>query len=163
MADAANLLRSPPVVARGALSHRYLERLLTLSEAVAGDWLREDAARPLEMMRLLDEFEGTFAEGYDPAPIVQELASLRGLEQRLREQLLEVLEREYRKRFRPEERLTTCRAAAAAFRRTFEAWYSSCSPESAPLSSDRWEMLLTCARELRALLSAPELRTRWIP
>jgi len=164
MANASDLLCSPPAVAREALSHRYLVKVVALSEGVAAAWFHEDPGRREEMVRLLVEFEDTFRDGYDPVRFIQELPSLRRLDPRLKESLQEIVGREYLERFRPEDRLATCRTAAAALRETFEAWFGQVSSSGRdPTSAVQWKGFIERAGELRTLLSDPELRCRWIP
>ena len=164
MTSAASLLSSPPTVARAPLCHRYLEKITTLGEDTAAAWFRKDARRPTEVMRLLAEFEATFGDGYDPAPFVQELRSLGGIDQDLRVRLLDALGDEYGRRFRPAERLAACRAAATDFREAFDGWHGRMlNPDAGPDSAALWETLLERTAELLRLLSDPELRCRWIP
>lgn len=164
MANAFDLLRSPPVVARSALSHQYLEKILTLSELTAVRWFGENAGRPAEMMTLITDFFESFSAGYHPAVFVRELRSLRGLDEELQRRLDGALDREYTKTFQPKERLKACQRASREFCQAFEAWQIEIrSYGHGSGSTDLWGSLLERTGVLYGLLKDPQLRCRWIP
>jgi hypothetical protein len=165
--DASNwqIFRSEPVLVRGELVHRYLDnRISRLSEASFGRVFNEQPRMAEEMRAMLTRLESTFIVGYDPAPIVDHLLSLRSLKGDLRKRLLDAVGREFLVRFRPHERLSDLRQKGGAFLAAFEAWREKLElrgigAESAP----HWNTLRDRTRELIDLLRDPELRTRWIP
>lgn len=160
-----NLIRSRASIASGTLAHAYLKnKLLHLNEQIAAELYQADARLSEDIHRKLREIEDDFMEGYDPRAFVRELPSLQGVDDRVREQLLTIVEQEYHRRFCPEERRAKLRKLAEAFLKTFRAWLAEVTSSGVnPRSARLWKRLRNAASSLRKFLEDAELSKRWIP
>lgn len=158
-------LRSAPTMARGEISHSFLENtFLRWSETTVAATLTEKPDLVDQLRSKLDAFEETFVDGYHPGPLLDGLVTLVGLNDGLRQRLKSAVESEFAAKFRPEERLGLVTQSSSAFLGALDAWRANVAergvgPESAPL----WVALRQAAIALRAVLADSELRMRWIP
>jgi hypothetical protein len=146
------------------LAHRYLDNvLLRWSEGSVAGWFRERPERAEQMRALIEEYLAGFADGYSPEGFVRELPSFRGIDIRLRAELLAAVRAEYRARFHPDERCGEVRARADQFIAAFDDWSATFSNEPGSESAEAWKLVRERAGALHRLLVDPELRCRWIP